>query len=216
MSHRPRTRPMHGLHHVLLVIFMIDPSSARGVPDLGGNPTHSGWDEFARISRAAQETRAEPVEDVEVGPALAESGVQRGSMLRVRLTSGRMLEGPFERSEESRLVFADTRRTVVPVAEIDSLWHEGRSKTALKAGITGAIIGATVFGLLLARTTDDPNDEWGAGEIVFTVLSAAVLGGCFGTFLGLIASSGGPQWTLLYAREPASRLSWSLPAQLAP
>ncbi len=222
MSHRHRTQSIPGLRHALVVMLLTHPSRASSAPDLGGNPNHAGWDEFARTS-AANETPSGPEVGGDVGPALERSGVRAGSMLRVRLTSGRTLEGPFERYEESRLVLADSPRTDVATADLDSLWHEtiSKNKAATKGGIVEGIIGAAAGGVLLTVThsytpVDGGDSDSGTGDIALGVLSGCFLGSLLGAFLGNITSAGSPEWTLLYPRERTSPTNWSVPAQPAP
>jgi len=107
--------------------------------------------------------------------AIILEGVRPSELLRVELIEGRVLEGPFHRLENDRLVFQDVKTTTVEVTSVATVWQR---RTRVWTGVfLGAVLVATVASVYLAA-------EYHPAYVAVAVPFGGLIGGMLGGVIG--------------------------------
>ena len=139
----------------------------------------------------------------------AVEGIPLEQVVRLQLSSGRVLEGAllFRDWPQLTLGAGDSLHVPLDAREITVLWQAKVDKSL--GGLVGAVFGATLFSLLAYGFIDSPpcssgpcDDEWWSGSnAAWVTLAAGALGAGVGLTFGAFVSEGRPGWQKLYPQE---------------
>lgn len=140
------------------------------------------------------------------------AGMRPGSMLMVRLTDDRSLEGRLVPSRGLELLRSGSLDSVtVDLGSVDTLWEEriSKRKGMTIGGIIGGVVGATAL-TSLVFLWDTGRSEVNDAEIAtVTILFGGAVGTTIGAILGGVTSSGSPTWTQRYPTDRVRPSPWT-------
>jgi hypothetical protein len=119
------------------------------------------------------------------------AGIRLGQGVRWTEPDSGRREGTLEgRTDTSVLVRTWEVVRGVPTSQVDSVWGRGHS------GARGALIGAIVGGVMVARAAVDFSDSYGGEDKTSAGMLGAAVGAAGGAILGAIVGLAIPRWKL--------------------
>ncbi len=144
--------------------------------------------------------------------------LRKGMLVRVLVPEMRILEGPFLRAHDGRLLFDDVKDTAVAFDDIDQVWRHkrGRSEAGMVGGIYLGLLGAVSFASVgysgLCWYYCGPRSD---AEVALATIGGAIIGAgigfVIGHVLGRLVAPGPMIWAEIYPAQPAVPGGWSPP-----